>query len=142
MLDRRLQVRLLSREQRAIRRELLADGVEERPELAELVVRRKIERDAELTFAETRQSAADHVDGAQEQLREHRGHDDRDQQRRERDVDGRPKRRVQLLTHQHRRHTDANRSERLIAEHHLLAHLECAAVARVDHAQLVERAPR
>jgi hypothetical protein len=37
MLDRRLQVGLLSGEQRAVRRQLLADGVEEITELAELV---------------------------------------------------------------------------------------------------------
>ena len=52
MFDRRLQVGLLPREQRAIRRELLADGVEERSELAEFVARRQIERDTELAFAQ------------------------------------------------------------------------------------------
>ena len=42
------RLRLLSGEQRSIGRQLLADGVEERAELAELVARRQVERDAEL----------------------------------------------------------------------------------------------
>jgi hypothetical protein len=140
VLDRRLQVRLLPREQRSVRRELLADGVEKRPEVAELVVLMQVERDAELPFAEPRQPAADHVDGPEEQLREERRDDDRDQERGERDVDGRTERRVELLPHQHRGYADADRSECLVAERHLLPHFERAAVLRIDDAQLVERA--
>ncbi len=102
MLDRRLQVRLLPGEQRPVGRQLLADRVEERPELAELVVAIQVERDAELPLAEACQPAPDHVDRPQEQLREQPRDDDRDQQRRERDVEGRAQRRVELLAHQHR----------------------------------------
>src|SRR5207249_6683265 len=43
VLDRRLQVRLLSREVHPIGRELLTHRVEKRAELAELVTRRQIE---------------------------------------------------------------------------------------------------
>src|SRR5204863_7259361 len=73
MFDRGLQVRLLSREERAVRRQLLTDRVEERPEVPELVVLIEIERDAELAFAKPREPAADHVDWPEEQLREQRG---------------------------------------------------------------------
>ena len=48
-------------------------------ELAELVARRQVERDAELALAEARQAAADHVNRPQQQLRQQRrdehGHD-------------------------------------------------------------------
>jgi hypothetical protein len=63
MFDRRLQIRLLSREQRSIGRQLLTDGIEERAEIPEFVAWRQVERHAELTFAEAGQTAADHIDG-------------------------------------------------------------------------------
>ena len=63
----------------------------------------------------------------EEQLREQRGDDHRDQQRRQGDVDGRTERGVELLPHQHRRHADANRSKCLVAERHLPLHVERAA---------------
>ena len=123
----------------ALLRQLLADGVEERAQVTELVVLIEVERDAELPFPEPRQSAADHVDRPQEQLREQRGDDDGDEHAGNGDVDRRPQRGVQFLTHQHRRDADANRPERRVAEHHLLAHFERAPIARVDGAELVER---
>ena len=70
MLDGGLQVGLLAGEQRTIGGELLADGVEEVAQLAELVARRQIERHAELALAETRQAAAQDVNRPQQELRE------------------------------------------------------------------------
>ena len=80
VLDRHLQVGLLAGQRRAIGRELLADGVEERPELAELVARRQIERHAELAAPEPGETAADDVNRPQQALGQHTGHEDRDDQ--------------------------------------------------------------
>ena len=70
VLDGRLEVRHLTGHLRPVGRQLRADGVEERAELAELVVLLEIEPDAELAAAEPRQPAPDHVNRPQEQLRE------------------------------------------------------------------------
>src|SRR5262245_27242095 len=139
MFDRRLQVRFLPCEQRSISRQLLTDGIEEGAEVSEFVAWWQVERDAEFTLAEARQTAADHIDGPQEQLREYCGNHDRDQQRCKRDVERGTQRRIQLLAHQYSRYANADRAERLIAEHHLLPHLEDASVASVDRTKLIDR---
>ena len=82
VFDRRLQVCLLAGEQRAICRQLLADRVEEITELAELVARRKVERDTELTFAEACQTTSKNVNRSQKELRKDTGDEDSDRERR------------------------------------------------------------
>ena len=69
VLDRRLEVGHLAGHLRSIGRQLRAHRVEERAELAELVVLIEVEPHAELAAAEPRQPAADHVDRPQQQLR-------------------------------------------------------------------------
>ena len=50
MFNSGLQIGFLAGEERPVRGELLADGVEEVAELAELVTRRQIESNAEVAF--------------------------------------------------------------------------------------------
>src|SRR4026207_2280417 len=139
MFDGGLQIRFLPREQRAIGRELLTDGIEEVTEFAELVARGQIERDAELPSTETRQAASQDVDWSQQELRKNSRDEHRDGQRR----GSREQRVVQQITklasHQQRRDADADRSEILAATLQRLAHLERLAVAGEDHSKFVER---
>src|SRR4030095_14558250 len=61
MFNSGLQIGLLAGEERPVRGELLADGVEEVAKLAELVTRRQIEPNADLSFPESGQAAAQDV---------------------------------------------------------------------------------
>ena len=60
-------------------RQLGADGVEEAPQLAELVLLGQVEPHVELAAAETREPAPDDVNRPQDQLRERRRDDDGDE---------------------------------------------------------------
>ena len=72
-IDHRFERRRLvpRRELRSHRRELGAQLIERRAQLAELVARRQIELDVELAVAEARQPALQHVHRPQRPLREH-----------------------------------------------------------------------
>ncbi len=110
VLDRRLEVRHLAGHLRPVRRDLRAHGVEERAELAELVLA-EIELDAQLALSQPRQAAADDMNGPQQQLREERRPEDRHRQRDQRGERGRSERSIQIAPNQQRRHADANRPE-------------------------------
>ena len=141
LLDRRLKVGHLPGHLRAIGRQLLADGVEERAELAELVLLVEVELDAELALAEASQAAADHVDRPEEELRQQRRDQHRHRQRAERGDQCGTQRLVEVLADQQRRHADARRSNLGVAEQQRAAELEVLPLARVDRAQLRQRRP-
>ena len=139
VLHGRLQVGLLSGQQGPIGRQLLADGVEEITQFSEFVTRRQIERDAELTFPKTRQTAAKDVNRPQEKLGKDSGNENGDRQGR-----GRRKGRVvqqiaKLPPHQEGGDPDSDRAEVLASPFERLSHLEGLSVSGEDHPQLVER---
>ena len=68
MLHGRLQVCDLIGHVRPIGRQLRADGVEKRPELAELVVLIQIEADAELAATQSGEAAPEDVDRPKKDL--------------------------------------------------------------------------
>ena len=111
LFDRRLEVRDLAGHLRSIGRQLFADGVEERAELAELVVLVEVQLHAELAAPQARQTAADHVNRPEQQLREQHRDQHRDGQRRQRRRERGPQRPFRSSPNQQRRHADADRSD-------------------------------
>ena len=140
VLDGRLQIRLLTSERRAIRGELLADGVEEITELAELVARRQIQRHAELALAESRQAASQNVEGAAAAARGHR-------RRRWQwptplpPSTALPTAAGPTLPHQRRRHANPDGAEILVAPFQRLLDLDDRLlVGEIQEDELVQRA--
>ena len=94
--------------------------------------------ETKLAAAETAEAAADHMDGAQHDLREQARHEHRDG---ERDRHGEPCGReglVQLTAHQQRGDAHAHRAKRLVADVHQLTCFQRPAVSRVDHDQALD----
>ena len=113
-----------ARHLRTIGRELRADGVEERAELAELLVLLQVEPHAELAAAEPGQAAADDVNRPEQQLREGHRPEHRDAQREERRPDRVAEASGQVVADEQRRHADADRAEFGVAEQQRLPQLE------------------
>jgi hypothetical protein len=136
LFDRRLEVRDLAGHLGSIRRELLAHRVEKGAELAELVLLVQVELHANLALAQACQSAADHVNRTEEQLRQQRRDHHRNRERAKGGQQGRPQRLVEIVPDQQRRHADPRRSDFRVAEQQRAAELEVLSLARVDGAQL------
>ena len=141
-IRRRLEVRRLPRDLGSIGRELLAHRVEEGAELAELVLLRQIEMDAEFSLTEPRQAAADHVNRPQQQLRQQRRYHHRHRQRGERRQQRRRQRLIEILANQQRRHANARRGNFPVAQHQRPAELQVLPLAGVDRDELRERRAR
>ena len=139
LLDRRFQVGHLSGHLRPIRRQLLADRVEERAELAELVFLIHVQLHAEFAFAQAGQPAANHVNRPQEELREQRRDQDRHSQRPQGRHNRRPQRLIQILPNQQRRHANPRRTNLRVAQEQRSAKLEVLPLARIDREQLRQR---
>ena len=138
MLDGRLEVRHLPGHLRSVGRQLRADRVEERAELAELVVLIEIELHAELAASEARQAAADHVNRPQQQLRQqHRDEHRHAERRRAPSTQRRPQRRVEIAARISSVETPMRIEPNSVSPSSSgCAELEVAPLARVDRAQL------
>ena len=141
VFDGRLEMRHLPGHLRAVRRQLRADGIEEVAQLAELVLLIEVEPDAELARPEAGETAANHVDRSQQELRQEHRDPERDSKRDDGRDKGGPERLDQAVANQQRRNTHPDGAEFGIAAQQGVLQHERLALARVNRQQLNERRP-
>ena len=135
--DDRLERRLLARQPRAVRREPVADGVEEPAEFAQFILAREVQFHAELAAPQPRQPAFDEVDRPQERVGEQHGQQAGGHQRGQGGDHRGPQRPVEIGAGEIQIHADANRPEACVAREQRLLDLERPAFVGVDGPQLL-----